>query len=167
MYWSEKVLMKFLARAERAASTAYAKACFKGHRAATSEQVKRLQHIFMIFDVKPSGKTSPEFEGLVSEGLQILKATEKNSLSRDLGLLQIIQKVEHLEVKKYNSLINLANDLGNFEIIVYLEKTISEEQEAEETFAAIMEDTLNDEKFKINVIENVDEEEELEHLEAV
>lgn len=165
MYWSEKYLIKFLARAERAASTGYAKACFKGHKAATSEQIKRLQQIFVMLDIKPSGKTCPEVEGLVKEVLQILKSTDKNSLSRDMGLLTTIQKIEHLEIKKYNNLINIANDLGDYDIIVLLEKTIHEEQEAGETFAAIMEDTLNDERFKIKMIET--DEEELEHLEAV
>ncbi|PBQ32880.1 hypothetical protein CNR22_14225 [Sphingobacteriaceae bacterium] len=167
IYWAEKLLIKFLARAERAASTSYAKACLKGHKGATSEQIKRLERIFMLLNEKPAGKTCSEIKSLVNEAHQILKATEENTLSRDLGLLAIIQKMEHLEIIKYNSLINLANELGIFEIVLLLEKSIEEEFEAKEMFAAIAEDTLNDEKFQIRVSETSEEDDEFEHLEAV
>jgi len=167
MYWSEKKLIGFLSKAERAASTKYLKACFKGHKLATLEQIKRIEQIFEIIDEKPFGRTCHEISALIHEGQQILKATEKNTLSRDMGLITLTQKIEHLEAKKYDSLINLGNELGSFKIIFLLEATLIEEQEAEEAFGAVLEDTLDDEKFKIKLPDNFDKEEEIEHLQAV
>ena len=162
MFWAEKQQLVLLRRAEKAASTKYLKASFKGHLLATVNQVNRISEMFKLIDRKPRSRKCYEMEALTIEIRAVIKATEKNTLSRDMGLILLAKKIEHLEIKKYNKLINIANDLGNFSLVNLLDECLVEEQEAEETFSAVMEDTQRDEMFKIDGQEENAEEEILE-----
>jgi len=167
IYWSEKQLLKFLYRAGKASSTSYLRASFKGHCMATQEHLTRLERIFELLDEKKFARACDEMEFLIYDARNVIRTTEKNTLARDAGLIIVTQKIESAEIKKYNQLINLANELGNLELIHLLEETLVEELEAEETFEAVLEDTLKDELFKTVNPEQVDFPEEVEELEAV
>ena len=167
MYSAEKQALKFLQRAQKAASTRYLKACFKGHSEASLEQVRRIEKAFDLLNEKRTARSCSELNDLVKEAIQTIKLTKKNTLSRDLGLIALAQKIEQFEIKKYNSLINLANELGEIELNNLLEETLLEEQEAGEAFNAVMQDTQIDEMFKTDLIVDEGPEEESEILEAV
>jgi len=168
MYWSEKQQLKVLHRLAKASSTKYLKACFNGHLRATRSHVNRLEKIFFLLNENNVSKRCTEIDALISEAAAVTKNTARKTLLRDLALIELAKKMESLEFVKYNRLINSSNELGNFEVTLLLEETLIEEQEAKETFEAVMEDTLMDEMFST---ENVDAELEatqgIEELEAV
>lgn len=148
LYWSEKQQLKLLEKAMRAASTRYLKAACKGHFSATFAQVTRLEKIFHVLNEKPMARFCGGSESLITEALQAIRITEKNSFFRDCCLIVIFKSIERYEIRCYNQLIALATALDNEELILILRETLTEEQEAEETFEMIMEDTLNDDRFK-------------------
>ncbi len=167
MYWCEKQVSVLLRKMQRATSTLYLKASFKGHYNATQEHIARIEKIFNLLSKNKSSAKCAELESFILEVKAAINTTEKRTLDRELALIAVSQKIEEFEIRKYNRLISLANELGNFKCILLLEQTLIEEQEAEETFAAVMEDTLRDELFIHVNLNAEEEEEEQEELEAV
>ena len=163
VYWIEKNLLKVLPKLAKAATTKYLKASFKGHLIATQDHIKRLEEAFTILNEKAGSKKCDEMEGILLEATGVLKSTEKNTLERDLALISAAQNIEHYEIDVYGKLTRISESLGEFSVTLLLEETLTEEKEAEETFNAVKDDTINDDVFKtdnvaINEFEAVEEE---------
>lgn len=149
IFWTEKQLLPLFAKLEKAATTVYLKACFKGHLVATKQQVKRLRLIFKLLNEKVVSRSNSNVKCLLAEAESAIRNTQKETLCRDISVISIAQKIEAWEIEKYNDLIHLAVVLGEFRITEIIEESLSEEKEAQEVFMAIREDTLKDELFKI------------------
>ncbi len=147
MYWAENYFLKVLPKLQKAAGTRYLKACFKGHLNATQEHVGRLDQVFKLLNGNARGKRCSVLSSVISQTMHMIRTTGKNTLSRDIGLIDAARQMEIYEINKYTNLIKISADLGEFRIASLLEEILYEEKEAEETFLAVKEDTLNDEVF--------------------
>lgn len=162
IYWVENYLIKIIPRLEKAATSRYLKASFKGHLFATQQHVQRLEKIFNVLNEKISSKKCKVMEEIIRNALAGIKATDKNSLLREIGLIEAAMAIEKYEIDMYTGLIKNGYEFNMHEIISLLEETFIEEKEAEETFTAIKEDVLNDELFsaKTEMIEELEVAEE-------
>lgn len=158
IYWVEKQMLKVLPKLERASKTRYLKASFKGHISATCHHVNRIEEVFRLLNENVFAKKCAVVNIISMQAKQIIKSTKKNSLERELGLINTAQKIEHYEIDTYGKLIRICNTLGEYKAATLLEETLAEEKEAEETFDAIKDDTLIDDVFKITVPEINEEE---------
>ncbi|MES2762636.1 MAG: DUF892 family protein [Bacteroidota bacterium] len=157
MYWAEKYFLRILPKLERAAGTRYLKACFKGHLSATREHVSRLDEIFKLLNDNAKGKKWDELSSVIAQTMHVINSTTKNTLLRDVSLIEAARLMESYEIGQYEKLIKASEDLGEFKVATLLEETLYEEKEAQETFVAVKKDTLNDEYFKVSVEEEFDE----------
>lgn len=168
LFYAEKYMIRLMQRLEKAASTKYLKASFRGHYIATASHIKRLEEAFSLVGQKPVSKKCSVFDELERLAIHAIKNTAKHTQDRDLALIDIAQRLEISEIKKYNELVSLANDLGNFKLVFLFEETLLEEKEAAETFEAVKEDTLTDDLFKSDNSEEEDAgEEEVEEFEVI
>jgi ferritin-like metal-binding protein YciE len=149
MYWAEKHFLKILPKLESAACTRYLKACFKGHLQATQQHVNKLNQVFTLLNGTARGKKSLLVSSVIADTMNVIYYTEKNTLLRDLSLIEAARQMESYEIDKYNRLIEVSEGLGEVEVVALLEEILSDEKEAEETFRAVKTDTLNDEFFKL------------------
>ncbi len=156
VYWIEKHLLKILPRYERAATTRYLKASFKGHFQATQQHINRLNQVFEILNEKVISRKAKELEGIILKDLAEINSVKKETLSRDLILIEAVARIEKYEIARYTELISMGYKLGEYNVVTLLEETLTEEMEAEETFEAIKEDTLKDELF-ITAEETIEE----------
>lgn len=165
IYWVEKQMLKLFPKLIRSATTGYLKASFKGHFSATIQHVKRVEEVFTLLDQKKISKKCSLINKIIIETKDGIKKTQKNTLARDLELLNVAQKFERYETNAYRKLTRFANIFGDEQAELIFQEILTEEIEAEETFVAIEEDTLNDEIFKSNLEAAKEDEYEFEAAE--
>jgi ferritin-like metal-binding protein YciE len=131
LYWAELHLTKALPRMHDAATTRDLQNAIEVHLVQTQEHVSRLEHVFNILGVKAETKKCDATEGLVKEGESIMEETEDGSLTRDVGIITAVQKVEHYEIASYGTLVELAMTLGQMEVADILTHTLDEEKQTD------------------------------------
>jgi ferritin-like metal-binding protein YciE len=143
MYDGEKQLVKALQELANAAFDEDLEEAFLDHLEQTKKQVDRLDKIFIRLRLNKTGEKCNAMESLIESGKKIIAEME-NSPVRDSALIISAQKIEHYEIAAYGSLSELADVLGFHQVVDLLERTLQEEEEADDILTEIAEDT-NDE----------------------
>lgn len=143
IYWAEKHLMKALPKMQKASTSEQLADAFSGHLTQTEEHVKRLEQIFEMLEEKPRAKKCEGMEGIVKEGESVIEETEKNTATRDAGLIIAAQKAEHYEITAYGSLVELAKTIGKQEVSDILTQTLEEEKETDKLLTEIATTNIN------------------------
>jgi ferritin-like metal-binding protein YciE len=126
LYSAENQIIKALPRMARAASTPQLRRAFELHLRETRGQVKRLDRIGRMLEVKLTGKKCHGMAGLIDEGKEIIQdGFEESAL--DAGLIGAAQKVEHYEIAAYGTARAHARMLGYRDIGKLLQETLDEE----------------------------------------
>ena len=81
-------------------------------------------------------------KGLIKEGETLVNA-EGNPDVRDAGLIGAAQRVEHYEIDRYGTARSLARRLNDEQVAEILQKTLSEEAEADKKLTSIAESQVN------------------------
>lgn len=144
IYWAEQALMKALPEmAEAATSKKLAKA-FEKHTKETEGQIGILEQVFELMGEKAEGKECEAMAGLVKEAQEIIKDTEKDSYTRDAGLVLAGQKTEHYEIASYGALVEFAKQMGETQVAELLQKILKEEKNTDITLTIVSEDEVNE-----------------------
>jgi ferritin-like metal-binding protein YciE len=145
IYWAEKHLVKALPKMQKAATSEELANAFADHLTATEEHVTRLEQVFELMGEKARAKKCEAMEGLVKEGETVIKETDKESATRDVGLIMSAQKIEHYEIAAYGSLAQIAKTIGRDDVKDLLGQTLNEEKEADELLSSLAESSVNEE----------------------
>jgi ferritin-like metal-binding protein YciE len=143
IYWAEKHLTKALPKMQKAATTGELKTAIEEHIAQTTGHVSRLEQVFELIGKKAQAKKCDAMEGLVKEGESIVEETEKGSMTRDVGIIMAAQKVEHYEIATYGGLVQIAKTMGNEDVAAILQQTLEEEKQTDQGLTAIAENNIN------------------------
>jgi ferritin-like metal-binding protein YciE len=136
LYSAEKQLTKAIPKMAKGSSDPALKSAFTSHLEETREQVARLEEAAELLGIKPTGKKCVGMEGCIGEGAEALEEEgEENIL--DLGLIGAGTRVEHYEMAGYMTAISLAQKLGASEVVGLLQKSLAEEQAAEQKLRSI------------------------------
>jgi len=130
LYSAEKQLTKAIPKMARGANDPVLKAAFSDHLKETEGQVKRLEEIAQMLEMKPTGKKCNGMEGVIKEGAEAL-AEKGNKSVLDLGLIGAGGRVEHYEMAGYMTAISLAQRLGSTQIVTLLKQSLAEEEAAD------------------------------------
>ncbi|MBO9153035.1 ferritin-like domain-containing protein [Chitinophaga sp. GCM10012297] len=144
IYWAEKHLVKALGKMQKAASSQELVNAFADHLEMTKEHVSRVEEVFELMGMKPTAKKCEAMEGLVAEAQELISEEEESSVL-DAGLIIAAQKVEHYEIAAYGSLRTLANRMGHTDAAAILEQTLDEEKETDSLLTQIAESSVNEE----------------------
>jgi len=142
IYWAEKALTKAIPKMIKNAISPELVEALEDHLEVTKQQVTRCEEVFESIGVKAEAKTCEAMQGLIKEADEILESTEEGSV-RDAGIISAAQKVEHYEIASYGTLCSFARQLGHDEAAALLEETLNEEKEADETLTEIAEASVN------------------------
>jgi ferritin-like metal-binding protein YciE len=85
-------------------------------------------------------------KGLIKEGEEMIKMKGEPEVI-DAGLIAAAQRVEHYEIAGYGTVRTYAELLGDQEAVRLLERTLQEEEEADEKLTAIATSGVNEEAF--------------------
>src|SRR5580700_2851228 len=136
LYSAEKQLTKAIPKMAKGSHDAALSTAFTNHLKETEQQVARLEEVGKLLDIKPAGKKCEGMEGVIQEGAEALRE-EGNETVLDLGIIGAGSRVEHYEMAGYLTAISLAERTGAREVVALLQKSLAEEQAAEQTLRKI------------------------------
>ncbi|TDH27238.1 ferritin-like domain-containing protein [Segetibacter sp. 3557_3] len=143
IYYAEKQIAKTLPKMKKAATSEQLKQAFEEHLTMTQQQIERLEQVFQSLGEKAKAKTCEAIEGIIKEGEGIISDTDKNTATRDVGLIFAAQKVEHYEIATYGGLATLAETLGLSDVATLLHTTLEEEKQTDVLLTTIAENNIN------------------------
>jgi Mn-containing catalase len=130
---AEKQLLKALPKMAKTARSAQLQRLFEQHLQETQEQVARLDACFGLLGTSARAKPCKGMMGLIEEGEEVMAETEgKDDAAADLALIGAAQKVEHYEISGYTTARNLAQQLRHSAIVQHLNKSLAEEENADQ-----------------------------------
>jgi len=142
IYWAEKALTKAIPKMIKNATSEDLVLALENHLAETTEQVKRVEQVFVIIDKKAAAKKCEAMEGLIKEAQEIMEECEKGAM-RDAGIISAAQKVEHYEIASYGTLRQFADTLGLYDAVELLQTTLDEEKAADEKLTEVAVSAVN------------------------
>jgi ferritin-like metal-binding protein YciE len=142
MYYAEKQILKTLPTLAKKADSDELRQAFEHHLKETEGQVQRLEQVFALCDLKPSGKTCHAIKGILEEGDEDIKHAKDPDVL-DAGMIADAQAVEHYEIARYGTLIAWARQLGMSDAASLLQRTLDQEYNADQTLTRLAEGRLN------------------------
>ncbi|MDR7210835.1 ferritin-like domain-containing protein [Flavobacterium piscis] len=142
IYWAEKALTKAIPLMAKNATSADLIEALNSHLTETEDHVIRLEKVFELIGKKASAKKCDAMEGLIEEGKEILEETEIGVV-RDAGIISASQKIEHYEIASYGTLRQFAETLGFEEVAALLEETLDEEKGADKKLTEVAVNAVN------------------------
>ena len=144
LYSAETQIIEALPKMAEAANSPDLRKAFNDHLRQTDEHVRRLERIFQDLQESPKGHTCEGMKGLVKEGSEMVKMRGEPSVL-DAGLISAAQRVEHYEMAGYGTVRTYAEMLGKTEHVSLLERTLQEEEKADELLTELAESHINQE----------------------
>jgi ferritin-like metal-binding protein YciE len=129
LYSAENQLVKALPKLVKAAEDEELSSSIQDHLEETKGHVERLKEVFTQLETKPTGKQCKGMEGLIEEGKEAIEEDEEAPLG-DILIIGAASRVEHYEIAGYTAVIQMAQALGEEEIVDLLNQTLQEEEAA-------------------------------------
>ena len=118
------------------------KAGLTAHRKETEGQIKRLEQIFEMMDIKVEAVTCEAIKGILKEGDDVLDKFGETSAA-DAGIIFACQAVEHYEINRYGTMKEWAHELGMKDVEKLLSATLDEERAADKKLTKLAEESIN------------------------
>lgn len=125
---AERKLVDALGEQADEASNPQLQKAFASHQAQTEKQVQRLEQIFEQLGEQPEQTECKGMKGLLEE-LETFKSEDPSEDILDVFSIGAASKVESYEINAYDSLINLARDMGHNKAVKLLQQNLKEEQQ--------------------------------------
>lgn len=140
MLWIERQLAdKVLPRLREAAHSPDLRRGFDRHLLETEGHVTAVLDVLGDLHVRPVADESPGFRGLVAEHEQLVgRVAENDHLLTDLAHAVAALATEHLELATYESLVSLAESIGEDEVGIRLREVMEQEEFALEQVEGAM-----------------------------
>jgi ferritin-like metal-binding protein YciE len=136
LYSAERQIVRALPKLAKAATSPDLKQALTKHLEETEGQVTRLERMAELVGKKLTGKTCVGMKGVLEEGSEVLKETDKGTV-RDAAMIAAAQRVEHYEMAGYGSAREFAKMLGLAEVASLLEQTLEEEKAADKILSGV------------------------------
>ena len=143
IYDAEKQLTKALPKLAKKASAVELKDAFAEHLRQTEQHVERLEQIFDQLGLPARGKKCEGMQHLIAEGNEMIGEAEEDA-TRDAVMIAAAQKVEHYEIASYGTVRTWANLLGKSDVAAILEDTLEDEKAADQRLTGIAEGFVNE-----------------------
>jgi len=144
IYSGETQLVEALPKVAHAIYSEELQDAVKKHLEQTKRHVERLEKIFKRLGIEKSqAEKCKVMEMLIEEGNKIIEEYEEGHV-RDSALIIAAQKIEHHEIAVYGSLVELADVLGEPQIMDLLDRTLQEEETTDKTLTHIAMDVNDD-----------------------
>ena len=142
IYYAENQILKALPDMIEKATDPQLKQSFQAHLAETKGHVKRVEEVFKMHGVEAKGVDCPAIDGIIDEADEIAGEVEDKKVL-DAALIAAAQAVEHYEITRYGTLIAWAQQLGRDDCAAILEETLDEEKAADEKLTTLAERGIN------------------------
>lgn len=145
VYWAEKALAKELPKMQKAATSKELAKAFEKHTKETEGHIETLEKVFESIGEKAAAKKCEAMAGILEEGKGIIEDTEKDTMTRDAGLILAAQKAEHYEIATYGTLRVFAKHMDHKEAEKLLTEIQENEKATDVALTKLAEDFINEE----------------------
>lgn len=128
MLSAERQLVEALQEQENNASNEQLKKAFASHRAQTEKQVERLESCFEELGEEIEETECKGIKGLIEEYQHFVEEEEPSEDIHDVFAIGAAIKVESYEINAYESLIEMANEMGHDKAAKLLGQNLREEE---------------------------------------
>lgn len=142
IYYAEQQILKALPDMVEKATSPALKSGFETHLAETRKQVARLEQVFEMHGVEPTGVECPAIDGILEEADDVAGEIDDKAVL-DAALIAAAQAVEHYEMARYGTLIAWAKLLGRNDCASVLQQTLDEERATDKKLTMIAENGVN------------------------
>jgi ferritin-like metal-binding protein YciE len=142
LYDAENRLVEALPKMADAAHSPQLKQAFQSHLEETRGHVTRLEQVFEALGQPPKRETCQAMKGLIAEGEEAIKAKGDPAV-KDAALIAAAQRVEHYEMAGYGTARTFAEQLAQDRSAAVLEQTLKEEKAADQKLNAIAKSSVN------------------------
>jgi ferritin-like metal-binding protein YciE len=125
---AERKLVDALGEQAEGAGNPQLQKAFASHQAQTEKQLQRLEQAFEQLGEEPENTECKGLKGLLEE-LESFKEEEPSPDILDVFSVGAAAKVEAYEINAYESLIQLARDMGHTKAVKLLQQNLKEEQQ--------------------------------------
>ncbi len=125
---AERKLVDALGEQAESASNSQLQKAFQSHQAQTEKQVQRLEQVFEQLEEQPEETECKGMKGLIEE-VETFKQEDPSEDILDVFSIGAAAKVEAYEINAYESLIQLAKDMGHNKAVRLLQQNLKEEQQ--------------------------------------
>ena len=125
---AERKLVDALGEQANGASNPQLQKAFSAHQAQTEKQVQRLEQVFQQLGEDPEDTECKGLKGLLEE-VDTFKEENPSPDILDVFSIGAASKVESYEINAYESLINLAREMGHNKELKLLQQNLKEEQQ--------------------------------------
>jgi ferritin-like metal-binding protein YciE len=125
---AERKLVDALGQQAGEASNPQLQKAFASHQGQTERQVQRLEQVFEQLGEQPENTECKGLKGLLEE-LETFKSEDPSPDILDVFSIGAASKVESYEINAYESLINLAREMGHNRALKLLQQNLKEEQQ--------------------------------------
>lgn len=144
IYWAEKRLLEAMPKFQKASTSKELAAVFEEETSEIREQITQLERVFDLLGEEAETKKCEAMEGLLKEAQTIIDDTEKDTYTRDAGLILAAQKIEHYEIATYGTLRIFARQMGHMEVEEILDEILQSEKDSDVHLTRIAEDFVNE-----------------------
>ncbi len=144
IYWAETHLVKALPKMQKAATSKELAKAIEKHLEETKKHVETLEQVFELLEEKAKGKKCEAMAGILAEGDSIVEDTERDTMTRDAGIILAAQKVEHYEIATYGTLRVFAKQMGHTDVYDLLSETLENEKATDIALTKLAESFVNE-----------------------
>jgi ferritin-like metal-binding protein YciE len=145
LYSSEQQLIKAIPKMAKAANSDELRKGFERHLEQTRGHATRLEQILTALGEPVKGKKCKGMAGIVAEGGEMMSEDFEGALM-DAALISAAQRVEHYEIAAYGAVHAYATLMGESEAAALLQQTLDEEKETDQKLTELSEE-INSEAF--------------------
>jgi ferritin-like metal-binding protein YciE len=135
--YAERSLVKTLPKLQDEASDEELAVGFEEHLDQTRQHVKNVEQAFKKLGEKPTAEKCPGIEGIKKEHDEFVANESPSQDVLDAFLTGAGARTEHYEIAAYESLVTMAEALGETEVVELLTENLEQEQTALEKLKTI------------------------------
>ena len=98
------------------------------HIQQTRLHIRNLEQVFGQLGQEPQRVTNEVAQGLVSEAQESMQEAQNDAI-RDCAIVAAVLKIEHFEMGSYHGLIPGAQQMGQTEVVSFLNRNLQQEEE--------------------------------------
>ena len=125
---AERQLVEALGKQAEESARPELRKAFESHRAQTEKQVERLEQVFESLGEEPEDTECKGIRGLIEEH-ETFKEEDPSEDLLDIFNVGAASKVESYEIRAYESLIRLGQQMGHRKAVQLLNQNLKEEQQ--------------------------------------
>jgi ferritin-like metal-binding protein YciE len=136
LYDTEHQMLRALPRLVETATSPALRDLIETHAGETAGQIKRLERVFVLLDERPGGRYCSGIAGILEEGSQLMSQGFTGAVL-DAGLIAAAQRAKHYEVGAYGAVTAWAEQLGEGDVAALLRETLEEERATDRKLSAL------------------------------